>query len=70
MAAFGGGSKVDMEWALAGVPWLVVRFAVILMPFELKVHSTQRAGSAAVVGSGPARHNESFIHELLGLWAV
>jgi hypothetical protein len=55
MAALGGRSKVDMDQALAGVPWLVDRYAVILKPFEQKVHSTQRARSAAVMGSGPHR---------------
>jgi hypothetical protein len=55
MAAFGGGRKVDMERTLAGVPWMVDRYAVILKPFEEKVHSTQCARSVVVAGNGPCQ---------------
>jgi hypothetical protein len=55
MAAFGGGSKIDMERALAGVPWMLDRYAVILKPLKKKVHSPQHARSAAVAGIGPRR---------------
>lgn len=39
MAEF--GCSIDMEWVLAGTPWMVGRYVVILQPYDEKLSASE-----------------------------